>query len=679
MSGRLDLLESLIARFPHIPREAVLKEDLLRTGIAFHPSALTENDQGEVKPKSYFIFSFDHKTLPQLGKAALRRPPEEIALTGGLFDMRRTIVSVPTNPDSPYEVARREDGELGLAVDGTPLAEVHLPPMPEYYRHPLSNGKSVMEIAPTIQWGYLIYLTVLRLCQYFGAKEECQFCDINHNWRQHKQAGRPYTGVKPVEEVLEALIAVHGKQHPYVSDSYLSLGKVALYQGRSADAYRYFEQASEIQDLLGADHWRAVDYHYWLARAAYEKGDIDIAELIARLRDIEERFLEREYEYGALERTRARLARMLALSGDRDAAIAKMQEVIDSLERRRSSTSANEADRASASEAWRPSYDNLVAWLVDAGRVEDAYLYAERARSRVMLDQLAAGQVDLRAGLAPAIRADLEEREKAARIRMGELRARLAVVETDNVMPAERRAEAVISLQSALDEAQENYRAVYRDIRARSTLLGSYVTTDGDMAPPRELARRLDGGMAALSFLVGHERSFVFLVRRGAPVAVWEITTQGGESVSGAAIEELVGEYASLSLPSDERGLVSESVTQRTIVLPGPGLRKVLLPDDLWELVLEQASVLVLPDGPLARLPFEAIVTGERDGEPRTVGRRGHDGLHETIVQQRAVREPRQSVGFGEAEQPVVVGELGFVLQIEAEDYAAKDQAVAVV
>ena len=46
------------------------------------------------------------------------------------------------------------------------------------------------EIAPTIQWGYLIYLTVLRLCQYFGAKEECQYCDINHNWRQHKAAGR---------------------------------------------------------------------------------------------------------------------------------------------------------------------------------------------------------------------------------------------------------------------------------------------------------------------------------------------------------------------------------------------------------------------------------------------------------------------------------------------------------
>jgi hypothetical protein len=188
--------------------------------MAFDSSALSDNESGEVKPKSYFIFSFDHKPLKELGEAATRRPPEEIALTGGPYGLRRTIVSVRTNPDSPYRVHRSEDGSLALWLEGASVADVSLPPMPEYYRHRLENGKSVMEIAPTIQWGYLIYLTVLRLCQYFGAKEECQFCDINHNWRQHKEAGRPYTGVKPVDEVLEALAIIDqfdtlGASHAY--------------------------------------------------------------------------------------------------------------------------------------------------------------------------------------------------------------------------------------------------------------------------------------------------------------------------------------------------------------------------------------------------------------------------------------------------------------------------------
>src|ERR687893_3017829 len=95
-----------MAAFPHIPREAVLKEALLRTGIDFDASALTDNLEGEVKPKSYFIFSFDQKPLAELGAAAARRPPEEIALTGGPYELRRTIVSVRVNPASPYRASR---------------------------------------------------------------------------------------------------------------------------------------------------------------------------------------------------------------------------------------------------------------------------------------------------------------------------------------------------------------------------------------------------------------------------------------------------------------------------------------------------------------------------------------------------------------------------------------------
>jgi hypothetical protein len=249
MSTRRALLEELVGRFAHLPSEAILKEDLLRTGIDFDETALTDNESGAVKPKSYFIFSFDHKPLVELGEAARRRPPEEIALSGGPFQLRRTIVSVRLNPDSPYRVSRADDGVLRLSLEGAPMAEVALPPMPEYYRHRLANGKSVMEIAPTIQWGYLVYLTVLRLCQYFGAKEECKFCDINHNWRQHKQAGRPYTGVKPVEEVLEALEIIDRFDVDRLSHAYtLTGGSVTSKVDGLAEAEFYGRYARAIEE-----------------------------------------------------------------------------------------------------------------------------------------------------------------------------------------------------------------------------------------------------------------------------------------------------------------------------------------------------------------------------------------------------------------------------------------------
>ncbi|MBW6435611.1 radical SAM protein [Actinoplanes hulinensis] len=249
MQTRTDLVEDLMGRFPHVPREAVIKEDLLRGGLAFDDSALTDNENGDVKPKSYFIFSFDHRTLPELGEAALRRPPEEIVLTGGPYDLRRTVVSVRINPTSPYRVKPGDDGQLKLFLDGREIAEVGLPPMPDYYRHTLANGKQVMEVAPTIQWGYLVYLTVFRVCQYFGAKEECQYCDINHNWRQHKAAGRPYTGVKPVDEVLEALAIIDKYDAAKTSHAYtLTGGSVTSKVDGLAEADFYGRYAQAIEE-----------------------------------------------------------------------------------------------------------------------------------------------------------------------------------------------------------------------------------------------------------------------------------------------------------------------------------------------------------------------------------------------------------------------------------------------
>ncbi|HEX5994998.1 MAG TPA: radical SAM protein [Jiangellales bacterium] len=249
MQTRTDLIEDLMGRFPHIPPEAVIKEDLLRGGMAFDDSALTDNDNGDVKPKSYFIFSFDHRTLPELGTAALRRPPEEIVLTGGPYRLRRTVVSVRVNPDSPYRVKDDGSGALQLFLDDRPIAYVGLPPMPEYYRHRLANGKSVMEVAPTIQWGYLVYLTVFRVCQYFGAKEECQYCDINHNWRQHKAAGRPYTGVKPIDEVLEAMEIIDRYDTAGASRAYtLTGGSITSRVDGLAEADFYGRYAKAIEE-----------------------------------------------------------------------------------------------------------------------------------------------------------------------------------------------------------------------------------------------------------------------------------------------------------------------------------------------------------------------------------------------------------------------------------------------
>jgi hypothetical protein len=203
MGCRRDEIERLRALIPDLPAEVFVKEDLLRSGIGFSPDALRV--AAGFKPKAYFIFSFDMVPIAEMQQRENLHAPEEICLAGGRENFRRTIVSTRLNPGSPYQVCLSESGRVVLRLEDEEICEVQFPRAPEYYSCSLSNGKMVSEIAPTIQWGYLLYLTVFRICQYFGKQEECQFCDINENYRQQRANGRPYTSVKTVDEILEAL------------------------------------------------------------------------------------------------------------------------------------------------------------------------------------------------------------------------------------------------------------------------------------------------------------------------------------------------------------------------------------------------------------------------------------------------------------------------------------------
>jgi hypothetical protein len=201
-SSVIRCVEDLAARYPDIPIEVIVKEDLLRRGMSWTPEAL--EIAAVFKRKAYFICSFDMVPISDMGQEEHLKSPEEIRMVGGPGNFKPVIVSVRLNPASPYRV-ETDDGSLVLKAEGQVVANVELQESPAYYSRTLASGKPIADIAPTIEWGYLLYLTVFRLCQYFGAQEECLFCDINENYRQQKNTGRPYTAVKSVEEVMEAL------------------------------------------------------------------------------------------------------------------------------------------------------------------------------------------------------------------------------------------------------------------------------------------------------------------------------------------------------------------------------------------------------------------------------------------------------------------------------------------
>ncbi|MDH5716936.1 MAG: radical SAM protein [Spirochaetia bacterium] len=229
--------------FSDIPLEAYFKQDLLRQGIAFDKNAFVSESY---KKKDYFIFSFDRIPLSEMNQNENLKAPEEIRFSGGAFELKKTVVSVRINPSSNYKIKLSESKKMRcLYFLDEYIADIDFAPVPEYYNKTYKMPKPIGEIAPVIEWGYLIYLTVFRNCQYFGKEEECQYCDINHNWRQQKKAKRPYTGVKPIEYILEALSGID--KYDNEAKAYtLTGGSITSKLKQKTEVDFYLEYAKEI-------------------------------------------------------------------------------------------------------------------------------------------------------------------------------------------------------------------------------------------------------------------------------------------------------------------------------------------------------------------------------------------------------------------------------------------------
>ncbi|MBF0198521.1 MAG: radical SAM protein [Planctomycetes bacterium] len=202
MSSSYEILAAATETFSSLPKEAILKQDVLRCGLAFDNEVFKVSS--DYKPKDYFIFSFDLVTLEDMPEGTAFKAPEEIRLSGGPLGMAPTVISVRIQPKSPYCVKLHE-GRPALFLQDHFLGFVDFHGVPEFYSASLSSGHLISEIVPVLEWGYLLYITAFRLCQYWGEKEECRFCDINANYRQQKKANRPYTGVKDPKVIVEAL------------------------------------------------------------------------------------------------------------------------------------------------------------------------------------------------------------------------------------------------------------------------------------------------------------------------------------------------------------------------------------------------------------------------------------------------------------------------------------------
>ncbi|MCL2714239.1 MAG: hypothetical protein FWD68_06550 [Alphaproteobacteria bacterium] len=244
-------LERYFHKYSAVPKEVIIKEDLLRLGVYLTDAALEESSN--FTTKSYYLFSYDHHDVEEMSRNEFLKAPEEFKFKGGPYGLRpsnnKTCMDKEAN--TPYKIDL-VDGKLQLFWQNNYLADVELREKPPYYRYKLPDGTPYSDIASSVFWGYSTFCTILRSCQYWGAKEECIFCDINTNARKQSKTGRPFMLYKKIDDVVTVLDTIFNKEREPINHQIVLTGGALIkpFSGkRNVDFYADYIRA--IRERIG--------------------------------------------------------------------------------------------------------------------------------------------------------------------------------------------------------------------------------------------------------------------------------------------------------------------------------------------------------------------------------------------------------------------------------------------
>ncbi|MEA2564017.1 MAG: hypothetical protein QOH06_5521 [Acidobacteriota bacterium] len=372
-----------------------------------------------------------------------------------------------------------------------------------------------------------------------------------------------------------------------VAENLNQIASIASLRGDVEEAWKLRHRALEIFERLGNSS-KTAETLWYLGMVAEARGDFKLAlDLHHRARVIRERVAP-----GSIEEAETfhQLGRLYRITGQPDLAAQHLGRAVEALETQMGKIGGSKDIQAAFRASHEDMYHDAIEVEVERGHNAEAFRLVERSRARSFLDLLAERDLALSGELPP----DLERSRHDNALSYDQALRKLG-----GWTPAagEEAREALhrelIQLRGERDEIAEKIRKA----SPRLAALRQPQPLDLDAA-----RKALDPGTLALSYSVGKERTILFAVTREGGLRV-EVLPLGAERLRTDVERflELVRQPAPISKPS-------EFAVPLYRALIGP----------VADLVERSERVLLLPDGPLHRLPFGALV---RDTGSRASGR----------------------------------------------------------
>jgi CHAT domain-containing protein/Tfp pilus assembly protein PilF len=263
-----------------------------------------------------------------------------------------------------------------------------------------------------------------------------------------------------------------------------------------------------------------------------------------------------------------------------------LAEAIRAVEGLRGQAAGTEEERASFFAQQLAPYQHMVQLLVSENKADEALAVAEQAKARVLLDVMRSGRIRV----DKAMTAQENEQEHKLVNRLAFLNVQLSAEKAKSAANAAR----LTQLNADLDQARLEYRGFQTALYAAHPELR---VERGDSQPislAQTAALLPDPGTALLEFVVADEAAYLFVATKG--------TKAGSPQLTAYTL----------------------AVTAKELATRVDGFRKQLAtrdPDygksahELYRLLLRPARaalagktrLVIVPDGPLWELPFQAL------------------------------------------------------------------------
>lgn len=442
-------------------------------------------------------------------------------------------------------------------------------------------------------------------------------------------------------------------------DALTGLGLLCWRQGRYEEAEKYLLEATKLPSFgLGVERLEAVNH---LAAFYAEQGRRAEAEryLWRAEQEVADAGGEMDPQHVAgIRQTRAML---LWDEGRKAEAIGVLGEALESIEKQRHRVYGGEWERGAFFARWAPAFELMVDWQEQLRQANEVFRTMERYRARGLVEQMERVAIDLLAGLSQEEAQPLRERWARAARQVTRLRRELLGM-------GERRPEAPRDpkdLQAALQEAQAELAQAYAEVCNATRAYRLAVSEKRRPVALNEFQGWAQERKAlVLEYFVGEKGGYVLAVPSDGKAEVLRLEVTAAQAAALGVEPGPLSAKGLRAILSNEKGTGllqrlrrSKSKEPTRAVVPALArLWEVLIPAKERKALLEgsYASLIVLPDGALSQLPFEALVVSE-DHEPRFLMEIGPPVLYAPSATVLVNLQKRSAVGVIEQREPVLL------------------------